>query len=100
MTNQYLSFAHRVAHDTYAIDTGFGRDGFDASYLLVADGNAAFIDTGTQYSIPRLLKTLDELEVPLANVSYVILTHVHLDHAGGAGLLILLEFFQGFVVSC
>lgn len=85
LMNKQLTFAHKVAEGIYCIDTGFGRDQFDASYLVVSDSQAAFIDVGTNYSAPRLLKTLSELSLAPHDVRYVILTHVHLDHAGGAG---------------
>jgi len=70
-----------------AIDTGFFRPRFDASHLIVENGRAAFVDTGTNYSVPRLIAELSEKRIPVDAVDYVILTHVHLDHAGGAGLL-------------
>jgi len=70
-----------------AIDTGFFRPQFDASHLIVENGRAAFVDTGTNYSVPRLLAELTDKRIPVDAVDYVILTHVHLDHAGGAGLL-------------
>jgi glyoxylase-like metal-dependent hydrolase (beta-lactamase superfamily II) len=71
----------------HAIDTGFHRDRFDAAYLLVHGGRAAFIDTGTNFAVPRLLGALDALGLDRSAVDWVIPTHVHLDHAGGAGLL-------------
>jgi glyoxylase-like metal-dependent hydrolase (beta-lactamase superfamily II) len=70
-----------------AIDTGFFRPQFDASHLIVENGRAAFVDTGTNYSVPRLLAALSDKRIAVDAVDYVILTHVHLDHAGGAGLL-------------
>src|SRR5574343_570446 len=71
----------------YAIDTGFQRPGFDAAYLIVEDGRAAFIDTGTNHAVPRLLAALNALGLAPDAVDWVIPTHVHLDHAGGVGLL-------------
>jgi glyoxylase-like metal-dependent hydrolase (beta-lactamase superfamily II) len=71
----------------FAIDTGFHRPRFDAAYLIVQDGRAAFVDTGTNHSVPRLLGALRALGLTPAQVDFVIPTHVHLDHAGGAGLL-------------
>lgn len=70
-----------------AIDTGFIRPNFDAAYLLVDDGRAAFIDCGLNSSVPRLLAALQEAGVGVEAVDWLILTHVHLDHAGGAGEL-------------
>jgi glyoxylase-like metal-dependent hydrolase (beta-lactamase superfamily II) len=74
-------------HAITAIDTGFFRPQFDASHLIVERGRAAFIDTGTNYSVPLLLETLKKKNLGVDAVDYLILTHVHLDHAGGAGLL-------------
>jgi glyoxylase-like metal-dependent hydrolase (beta-lactamase superfamily II) len=71
----------------YAVDTDFQRARFDAAYLMVEDGRAAFIDTGTNFAVPRLLALLDLLGLPRSAIDWVIPTHVHLDHAGGAGLL-------------
>jgi glyoxylase-like metal-dependent hydrolase (beta-lactamase superfamily II) len=71
----------------YCIDTGFHRPRFDAAYLLVDAGRAAFIDTGTNFAVPRLLGALDALGLARDAVDYVIPTHVHLDHAGGVGRL-------------
>jgi glyoxylase-like metal-dependent hydrolase (beta-lactamase superfamily II) len=69
------------------VDTGFHRERFDAAYLLVHAGRAAFIDTGVNAALPRLLDALDALGLARDAVDYVIPTHVHLDHAGGAGAL-------------
>lgn len=69
------------------IDTGFMRPGLAASHLLVEGDCAAYIDVGTTYSVPRLLAALHAKNIPVENVHYVIVTHVHLDHAGGAGKL-------------
>ena len=71
----------------YAIDTGFLRPRFDAAYLVVDSGRAAFIDTGTNFALPRLLGALTHVGLTPAQVDWVIPTHVHLDHAGGAGAL-------------
>ncbi|HEY2395137.1 MAG TPA: MBL fold metallo-hydrolase [Rudaea sp.] len=76
-----------VGHGISAIDTGFFRPQFDASHLIVENGRGAFVDTGTNYSVPRLLDELRERNLGVEAVDFVILTHVHLDHAGGAGAL-------------
>jgi glyoxylase-like metal-dependent hydrolase (beta-lactamase superfamily II) len=72
----------------WAIDTGFQRARFDAAYLVAEAGAAAFIDTGPNLAVPRMLQALEDARVSRDEVTWVILTHVHLDHAGGAGLLI------------
>ena len=74
-------------HGISAIDTGFFRPRFDASHLIVENGRGAFVDTGTNHSVPRLLEGLERKGLSRHAVDYVILTHVHLDHAGGAGAL-------------
>lgn len=71
----------------YAVDTAFQRDHFDAAFLVVDGGRAAFIDTGTRHALPRLLGALEALGLPREAVDWVIPTHVHLDHAGGVGPL-------------
>lgn len=80
-------FVQALPDGIHVIDTGFHRPCFDAAYLMVEDGRAAFIDTGTTHSVPRLLATLAALGLPVETVDWVIVTHVHLDHAGGAGAL-------------
>lgn len=79
-----MQFAHGIS----AIDTGFFRPRFDASHLIVERGRAAFVDVGTNYSAPRLLAALAQQGLVPEDVDYIILTHVHLDHAGGAGELL------------
>jgi len=82
-----LDFIDDLGHGIYAIDTGFQRPRFDAAYLMVEHGHAAFIDTGTNHAVPRLLAALHALGLTPSCVDWVIPTHVHLDHAGGVGLL-------------
>ena len=82
-----LPFVQSLPHGIHVIDTGFHRPLFDAAYLIVEDGHAAFIDTGTNFAVPRLLAALDDLGLTPDAVDLVVPTHVHLDHAGGAGLL-------------
>ena len=73
-----------------AIDTGYMGSMIDASHLIVEGDRAAFVDTGTSYSVPRLLRTLESKNLDPGQVDYVLVTHVHLDHAGGAGQLIVM----------
>lgn len=80
-------FIEPLGHGIYAIDTGFQRPHFDAAFLVVEAGRALFIDTGTNHAVPRLLAALDELGLARDAVERVVATHVHLDHAGGVGLL-------------
>ncbi|HEY8683066.1 MAG TPA: MBL fold metallo-hydrolase [Rhodanobacter sp.] len=75
-------------HGIHTIDTGFIRPQFDAAYLIVENGRAAFIDCGTHFAVPRMLAALGAAGLTPAAVDWLVLTHVHLDHAGGAGELI------------
>ncbi len=77
----------RFADGVTAVDTEYVRPQMDASHVVVADGQAAIIDTGPNTAVPLILAALDELQVSADAVRYLFLTHVHLDHAGGAGAL-------------
>jgi glyoxylase-like metal-dependent hydrolase (beta-lactamase superfamily II) len=70
-----------------AVDTEYVRPGLAAAHIVEQGGRAAFVDVGTTHSVPYLLAALDELGIARTAVDYILLTHVHLDHAGGAGRL-------------
>jgi glyoxylase-like metal-dependent hydrolase (beta-lactamase superfamily II) len=70
-----------------AIDVDYVRPRLAASHLVVDGGRAAFVDTGTSRSVPNLLAALAARGIDPAQVDWVLTTHVHLDHAGGAGEL-------------
>ena len=74
-------------HGISAIDTEYVRPRLDASHLIVEGGRAAFVDTGTNNSVPKLLAALADKGLEPDAVDFVFLTHIHLDHAGGAGSL-------------
>lgn len=71
----------------YCIDTDLYRPGLAACYLVTEGDAAAFVDTGTYHTVPRLLEVLEAAGLTADNVRYVMPTHVHLDHGGGAGEL-------------
>ena len=71
-----------------AIDAHFAeRRGQVASHLLTDSGEAALVDVGSNFSVPHLLRGLEAKGIAASAVRYVCVTHVHLDHAGGAGEL-------------
>ncbi|MFZ9904481.1 MAG: MBL fold metallo-hydrolase [Steroidobacteraceae bacterium] len=71
----------------HAIDAEYVRPMLDAVHLVVHEGRAAFVETGTSRSVPQLLAALTSLGLSPDVVDWVFITHVHLDHAGGAGQL-------------
>lgn len=60
---------------------------FAAAYLLVEEGQAAFVDNNTANAVPYLMAALDRCGLSPGDVRYIIITHLHLDHAGGTGAL-------------
>ena len=76
-----------VAHGIHTIDTAFQRDHFDAAYLVVQDGRGALVDCGTSHALPHVLAAIERAGLGVEAIDWLILTHVHLDHAGGAGAL-------------
>ncbi len=74
-------------HGISAIDSVYDRRMQTAIHLLVEGGRAALIDTGTSHAVPQVLAALEARDIAPDQVDYVILTHVHLDHAGAAGQL-------------
>ena len=73
-----------------AIDTEYVRPMFDASHLINEAGRGAIIDTGTNHSVPLIVDALQREGLDVADIDFVFLTHIHLDHAGGAGELLQL----------
>ncbi len=71
----------------HALESGYGRPLLAAIHIVVEEGRAAVVDTGSNDSVPRVLSALAALGIPPENVDWVMLTHIHLDHAGGAGSL-------------
>lgn len=70
-----------------AIDSGYVRPVLAAIHLIVENNRVAFIDTGTTDSLQNALAALTKLGLDATAVDYVFLTHIHLDHAGGAGAM-------------
>ncbi len=72
----------------HTIDTHYlGRSEFAAAYLIAEDDRAAFVDNNTNAAVPRLLDALDHQGLAPDQVEFLIVTHVHLDHAGGTSRL-------------
>jgi len=61
---------------------------YGTSGYLIAAPRLALVDAGAARSVPVWLDTLANVGVPPADVAYIIVTHIHLDHAGGVGILL------------
>ena len=77
----------KFADGITAVDTEYVRPQMDASHVVVSGSRAAIVDTGPNTAVPLILAALTELGLDAGAVDYLFLTHVHLDHAGGAGAL-------------
>ncbi|MFT5399517.1 MAG: glyoxylase-like metal-dependent hydrolase (beta-lactamase superfamily II) [Gammaproteobacteria bacterium] len=79
-----------LKHDIFCLEAHFLRDEFASLYLMQDQDEVAIIETGTCHSIENLLETLQLLKIDPQQIKYVIPTHIHLDHAGGAGQMMAL----------
>ena len=71
----------------YCIDARYICPGNACCYLIVEDNEIAIIETGTAFTVEGIEEALRHLSLKKEMVRYIIPTHVHLDHAGGAGVL-------------
>lgn len=77
-----------LSHNITLVDADYIQPGVAATYIVRQDDAVAIIETGTSHTVPLLLEVLTTMGLSRDNVRYVIPTHVHLDHACGAGELI------------
>ena len=76
-------------HDSVVtIDCNYLMPKFAAAYLIVEGDRAAFVDNNTSRATPLLMQALDAHGLRPEQVVYAIVTHVHLDHAGGTSALL------------
>ena len=74
-------------HAVTAIDADLVRPRMASIHLLQSGDRLALVDTGTSHSVPTVLDAIVARGRTPADVEWVALTHIHLDHAGGAGAL-------------
>jgi glyoxylase-like metal-dependent hydrolase (beta-lactamase superfamily II) len=74
-----------LGHEVFQIDTRMaGYDGITAGYLIRGD-RPCLVETGTAPSAPIVAAALASLGIGPADLATVVVTHIHLDHAGGTG---------------
>ncbi len=76
-----------LEHNIYLLDAHYMHSGVACVYLMRRGNEIAIIETGTAHTVPHILQALEEIGCSKEDVRYVIPTHIHLDHAGGAGAL-------------
>lgn len=80
------------------IDCHYTAPRIACAYLLQDKGEAAFVENNTAHALPHLLAALDSQGLKKEQVRYVIITHVHLDHAGASGHL--MRLFPNATLVC
>ena len=75
-------------NDVITIDCLYQRPRHAASYLMIEDGEAVFVETNTVHAVPILLDMLKQNGISPERVRHVIVTHIHFDHAGGTSVLL------------
>ena len=83
MPEQLIDYRNGI----FAFDAGCMRPLVTAIHLIESEGRVAFVDTANFEIMPQALAALDVRGLGPQAVDYVILTHLHLDHAGGAGVM-------------
>ena len=86
-----MALISEVADKIYEIrPEGAGHDVFPlCTVYLVVDDKTALVEVGSSIQIPDIVQAVKRLGYDIQDLSYIIPTHVHSDHAGGAGHLAL-----------
>jgi glyoxylase-like metal-dependent hydrolase (beta-lactamase superfamily II) len=87
MTSAQHSNMIKLEHNIYLLDAHYVHPGVACVYLMHRGDEIAIIETGTEHTVPHILNALKSMGCSKEDVRYVIPTHIHLDHAGGAGAL-------------
>ena len=72
----------------HTIDCNYIGKDIAAAFLMIEGNEGAFVENNTIHAIPSLLEKLNKENIKLENIRYIIITHVHLDHAGGTSELL------------
>ncbi len=77
-----------IGNDIYEITLIDAAESGRSTGFFINSEEKTIVEVGASVSVPRILQALDELQIPYDEIRYVIVTHIHLDHSGGAGLLL------------
>lgn len=80
--------ADMIPETVLPVDCHYEREKKAAAFLILEDGRAAFVDNNTNHAVPYLIEALEAQGLTSGQVEYAIITHVHLDHAGGTAALL------------
>jgi glyoxylase-like metal-dependent hydrolase (beta-lactamase superfamily II) len=69
----------------FCVDSCYFREGVASVYIIRDGHSAAIVDTAHNDSLRPVKRAMREIGIPDGEVEFIFLTHVHLDHAGGAG---------------
>lgn len=78
---------HKLNERIYLIDGFDGNISDKTGTYVINEEHITLIDTCSSPSLPHIKAGLTELNIRLEQIEYIIVTHIHLDHAGAAGLL-------------
>lgn len=77
-----------LGHDIYQIELVNRMEGGRSTGYFIDAKQKTIVEMGASVSVPHVLNALKQLNIAPEEITYVIVTHIHLDHAGGAGLLL------------
>ncbi len=78
-----------IAANTTLIDVEYlGNSEIIAACVLEGEGNVGIVDPGPSSALATLRSKLDQLGVGVKGLDSILLTHIHLDHAGATGTLV------------
>ncbi len=81
--------ARQLAKGVWLLDTGFqGRGGVVAAYLLIGSEGLTLVETGASSTLDNLRAAVTLTGHDLSELKHILVTHIHLDHAGAAGALV------------
>ncbi len=83
-----LSATKPATSEPITIDCHYIKPNFAAAFLVVDNNHATFVENNTAKATPTLLNALSKYRIKADNIDYLIVTHIHLDHAGGSYALI------------